>query len=231
MIRHDASGSHRTQRRVAPDPDPGPRVAWHDFRGCPFDRLRAGSWSPDRRCAPSGVTRKGVARVMKCHDSSCSVAVSSFFFACAARPQDLDRPVYFSCFFRRRAAFPGAESAEIRHFRSGTRAKKKHTMHKFLDRPHRNAARMGRRGRGAGKAAPGMCQEMSWSVMFLRFRTNTVLQCVPLPLGEGDSSGTFEECSYNVPEAGVKASGAVIRCRVRAAHAERSGGAIVYWGD
>ena len=40
---------------------------------------------------------------------------------------------------------------------------------------------MGRRGRGAGKAAPGRCQEMSWSVMFLRFRPNSRLQCVFLP--------------------------------------------------
>ena len=62
MIRHGASGSHRTQRSAAPDPDPGPRVAWYDLRGWP--------WTPDRRCAPSGVTREGLARVMKCHAAS-----------------------------------------------------------------------------------------------------------------------------------------------------------------
>ena len=103
MIRHVSAFPRFLPPRT---PIRGPELTLSLSKGPTRTALACGPWSPDRRCAPSGVTRKGLARVRKCHDSSCSVAESSS--VAHERPGlkiETDRSI-FRVFFHRQAAFP-----------------------------------------------------------------------------------------------------------------------------
>ena len=148
------------------------------------------------------------------------MAVSSFLLASAARASGLRQTGLYFALFSPWSRFFGAETAEIRHFRSDGRAEKMHTSHKFPECPCRTAARMGRRRRGAGKAAPGRRQEMSWSVMFLRCRPNSGHQ-VRQSLLQGNPPRKGHR--PNPPPLGGGARGGVVRRRadVRSRHRHR----------